>query len=211
MLEIFPVNSPEFKEYGRVLNIETNEIVELALKTPMPQQGSLYFASLPELEALSFAAKVQNLVYGELATQVGLCYGYNSKLNATEWHTSSEVNVAVTDLVLLLAKRSELENNRICSDKFKAFYLKKGECVEIYATSMHFTPCQTQESGFLCVVALPKGTNTDLEGQYPDKLMFRKNKWIIAHEENKALIERGVVSGIYGENHAVTNQLLEKL
>ena len=34
-----------------------------------------------------------------------------------------------------------------------------------------------------------------------DPLLFRVNKWIFAHDENKGLIERGVVAGIYGENY----------
>ena len=55
-------------------------------------------------------------------------------------------------------------------------------------------------SGFGCVVALPAGTNTPLEGEYEDKLLFRKNKWILSHVDNKALIDRGVVPGVTGIN-----------
>ena len=75
--------------------------------------------------------------------------------------------------------------------------------VEVYATSLHFCPCEVNEAGFGCVVALPKGTNTDLETPSGDKLIFRKNKWIIAHEENETLKARGVASGISGINYEI--------
>jgi hypothetical protein len=59
------------------------------------------------------------------------------------------------------------------------------------------------DSGFGCVVALPTGTNTPLEGAVADKLLFRKNKWIVAHNENSALIQRGVAAGICGKNFEI--------
>ncbi|MBQ1263664.1 MAG: DUF4867 family protein, partial [Oscillospiraceae bacterium] len=71
-------------------------------------------------------------------------------------------------------------------------------------TSLHFCPCEVNENGFGCVVALSKGTNTDLEITPSDKKLFRKNKWIIAHEENTALINRGVVAGISGKNYKIS-------
>ena len=43
----------------------------------------------------------------------------------------------------------------------------------------------------------------NLRSDNADKLIFRKNKWIMAHEDNKVLIERGVVDGIYGENYKI--------
>ena len=40
-----------------------------------------------------------------------------------------------------------------------------------------------------------------------DKLVkngnMSKNKWIIAHEQNTSLINRGVISGITGENFEI--------
>ena len=52
-----------------------------------------------------------------------------------------------------------------------------------------------------CVVALPLDTNTALEEQVEDPLLFRKNKWLICHQENQGLISKGVVPGITGCNH----------
>jgi hypothetical protein len=55
----------------------------------------------------------------------------------------------------------------------------------------------------LGVVGLLRGTNTPLNEPVSDKLLFRNNKWIIAHDENEALISKGVVPGIYGTNYKI--------
>ena len=47
------------------------------------------------------------------------------------------------------------------------------------------------------------GTNTDLEAKTADPMLFRKNKWIIAHQDNEGLQARGVVPGITGENYQI--------
>lgn len=46
-------------------------------------------------------------------------------------------------------------------------------------------------------------TNKPLDNAALDSLLFRKNKWLIAHNENKGLIDKGVVSGISGENFKI--------
>ena len=86
------------------------------------------------------------------------------------------------------------------SSCFKAFYLPEGTVIECFATTLHFCPCQVSDEGFGLVVALPYGTNTDLDKKTDDALLFRKNKWIVSHEKNESLIARGVVPGISGEN-----------
>jgi hypothetical protein len=42
-----------------------------------------------------------------------------------------------------------------------------------------------------------------LEIEPKNKMLFRKNKWIIAHVENETLINRGVVAGITGTNYEI--------
>ncbi len=79
-------------------------------------------------------------------------------------------------------------------------YVPEGSALEVYATTLHFCPCEVENSGFGCVVALPTGTNTPLERESKNPVLFRKNKWLIAHNENEGLISKGVVAGISGEN-----------
>ena len=199
-LKIYDVSDKEFSEYGRILDMDSAQIIEEAEKIAYPKEGSMYLPSVEEFEKLPIAKEITDKVFGTLDTQVGYCFGYSDTLNATEWHYSSELNIAVRPLILILGKRENIVDGKMNSLDMKAFYLPKGTVVEVYATSTHFCPCQTEEGGFGCVVALPSGTNIPLEEQSDDPLLFRKNKWIICHYDNTALINRGVVPGIYGEN-----------
>lgn len=203
-LKLYRTSDAEFAEYGRIIKgIDTTEIVKTAQGIAMPETGSVYEASTTDFEALSIKNEIQDICYGELPAQIGYCYGHSNFLNGWEWHTSSEVNVAVTDLVLILGKVSDIKDGKIDSSTAKAFYVEQGEIIEVYATSLHFCPCEVAQSGFGCVVALPVGTNVPLEREAKDKLLFRKNKWIFAHVDNEGLIARGVVPGITGENYEV--------
>lgn len=201
-IKIYTTSDKEFAEFGVKLNgFNVSEIIRRGEAYSFPEEGSLYEASSPSFEELPIAKEITEKCFGELPAQIGYCYGHSSFLNAFEWHTSSEVNVAVTDLILILANRSDLQNGKIDSSKAKVFFLSKGEVVEVFATSLHFCPCQVEKSGFGCVVALPEGTNTPLSKEPAENpLMFRKNKWIISHVDNAALIARGVVPGVTGVN-----------
>ena len=105
--------------------------------------------------------------------------------------------------MLILGHIWDIKDGKIDSSKFKAFFLPAGTAVEVYATSLHFCPCEVSEEGFGCVVGLPQDTNTDLTIKEKDPLLFRKNKWIICHKDNDALIEKGVVAGITGANYEI--------
>ncbi|MBR5295502.1 MAG: DUF4867 family protein [Clostridia bacterium] len=203
-IEFCDVREAEFSKYGRVIeNLDLGEIQKAGEKIPYPQEGTTYLPSVEEFETLAIAKTIQNEFFGTLPTQVGYCFGYSNFMNATEWHFSNEINIALTDQILFLATLSDLENGKIPSSKFKAFYFPRGTVIEVYSTTLHFCPCQVSDAGFGCVVALPKGTNIPLEVEVEDPVLFRRNKWILAHEENRALIEKGVVSGITGTNYQI--------
>lgn len=202
-IAIFETDSPEFAAYGRRVKLDVAEILRVGEGVARPKTGSAYIASLPEFEALGVAGEIRNTIFGTLPTEVGLCHGHNSMLNALEWHSSSELNIALTDLVLILGTRQDVQNGKLDSSALRAFFLHKGEAVEVYATTLHFCPCEVDAAGFGCVVGLPAGTNLPLEEAVDDKLLFRRNKWLIAHEENAALIARGAVPGITGRNYGI--------
>ena len=129
-------------------------------------------------------------------------YGHNKKLNAVEYHRNSEINVAVTDLVLLIGHQQDIEpDHTYDTSRIEAFLVPAGTGIEVYATTLHYAPCHVNEGGFQCVVVLPKGTNTDLTFQTgktgEDSLMTAKNKWLIAHEDAKI---EGAFNGLKGEN-----------
>lgn len=202
-IEILPVEDPKFAPYGRIIDCDCPALIAAAKQLPLPKQGAAYEASIESLEACPEHAFFRDEIYGEMPIQIGNCRGHNNQLNALEWHRDSEINVAVTDFVLILAKLEQFVAGKLDSACCKAFRVKAGQTVEVYATSLHFCPCTTDKEGFNCIVILPKGTNVLLEKTPSDKLLFRKNKWIIAHQDNKALIDRGVVPGIVGVNYTI--------
>ena len=201
-LSLFHVNTPEFSGYGRLLSVDVSVLINCANQIKRPDSGSEYFPSVPEFEKLPVFKKWEEEIFGGMPMQLGYCHGHSNQLDATEWHNCSELNVAVTPLVLILGRIFDLENGHLQTGKMKAFYVPAGTVLEIFPTTLHFCPCEVQKAGFGCVVGLTKGTNTPLEGQKPG-LLFRKNKWLLAHPENRTLLQKGVVAGLEGENYTV--------
>ena len=201
-MKIQNVADDAFRRYGKVLEgYDFTELLKEMKHTPVPEDVT-YVPSVEEMEALPVAKELQNKGYGGLPIEIGYCNGHNKKLNGLEYHRSSEINVAVTDLVLLIGHQQDVEKDYTYdTSKVEAFLVPAGTAIEVYATTLHYAPCHVNESGFQCVVVLPKGTNTELtfekaaEGE--DKLLTAKNKWLIGHEE--ASIE-GAFNGLKGEN-----------
>lgn len=200
-LPLYSVNDEEFLTYGSVIkNYDASEMIDAASRIEMPKDGSRYELSLPQLETCKLTEELKNECFGETEIQVGYCWGYNDMLNGLEYHKSFEINIAVTPMILLLGHLTDMKNNEYDSKNIKAFFVDAGEMIEIYGTTLHFCPCQVNENGFGSIVVLPKGTNAPLDKNTKNSVLFRKNKWLICHEKNQTLIERGVYPGIHGEN-----------
>ncbi len=202
-MNLIPVTDVKFKKYGRVVkDVDFEELIEEMKKTPCPEDV-VYVASVPELEALPVFYELVERTYGEMPVQIGYCNGKNKLLNALEYHRSSEIDVAVSDLVLMLGKRADItEDFQYDSANVEAFLVPAGMAVEVFADTLHYAPCNTEESGFRMVVILPKGTNLDLMKKHEnatdeEKLLFGTNKWVIAHPDAKI---EGAFNGIIGEN-----------
>lgn len=202
-MNLIPVTDVKFKKYGRVVkDVDFKELIEEMKKTPCPEDV-VYVASVPELEALPVFYELVERTYGEMPVQIGYCNGKNKLLNALEYHRSSEIDVAVSDLVLMLGKRADItEDFQYDSANVEAFLVPAGMAVEVFADTLHYAPCNTEESGFRMVVILPKGTNLDLMKKHEnatdeEKLLFGTNKWVIAHPDAKI---EGAFNGIIGEN-----------
>ena len=196
------VTDPAFKAYGRIITgYDFSGLLKAMEQTPLPEDV-IYIPSLPGMEALPAAKELENGIYGQMPIQIGCCNGHNKKLNAVEYHRSSEINVAVTDLVLLIGSQQDITDELTYdTSKIEAFLVPAGTGIEVYATTLHYAPCNVQDGGFQCVVVLPAGTNTDLTFETAktgeESLLTAKNKWLIAHED--AAIE-GAVNGLRGEN-----------
>ena len=213
-MTILKVTDPEFTNYGRIIegyDAEKNEIMEaLKTKTPIPE-GTNYVAEEPALQSLAAADKITNSLFGGSPMQFGWCNGHNTKLNCLEYHRSSEINMGATDFILLLAKREEIVDHKLDSSKVKAFLCPAGTMIEVYATALHYAPCQaSKDAGFQVLVGLPKGTNVgcpDFDRVNPeDKLLTATNKWLLAHAES-AEAKDGAWVGITGENIDIAGDL----
>lgn len=203
MITVHSIKEEAFRKYGRIIPaLELSEIVKEMEHTPLPEDV-IYVPSAEELERLPVYETLQTMTYGELPIQIGYCNGHNNKLNALEYHRSSEINIAATDLILLLGMQQDIaEDNTYDTSKVEAFLVPAGTAIEVYATTLHYAPCSVDGKGFRCVVVLPKGTNLPLDKAHAasaeDKLITAKNKWLIAHKESG--IESNVHFGLVGEN-----------
>lgn len=205
-MKIQSIMDEAYKAYGRVFDgFDVAQLISAMKETDAPADAVVYYPSIAELEKLPIADDIKNSLFGGLEIQLGYCNGTNNKLNAMEYHRNSEFGVAASDLILLLGKQQDIEEDfSYDSAKVEAFFVPEGTVYEMYATTLHYAPCSASGKPFRNVVILPAGTNTELEASdrvYPeDKLLTAKNKWLIAHAE--AAIE-GAVNGIRGENIAL--------
>jgi len=201
-LPLFSLDAPEFREYGGYHRGHGYpDLAEAALKHFPFREGTSYTASSPELEATEGFSQIQSRLYAELPLQAGLCWGENTRLNGMEYHKSSEIIVAVTEMVLLLGRLQDVTEAGWPSEKSLGFYVPAGAVLELYATTLHLAPCRAGAAPFYAVIILPRGTNTPLEGK-PEGYLWMKNKWLLAHPEGPAAA-RGACLGVTGVNRQV--------
>ena len=203
-MKFYSVSDPAFKPYGKVLTgFDTTALVAAMKTIPMPESGTAYEPGIEALETCGIYADMQNRAYGGMPIQIGMCWGYNTKLNCLEYHRDSEVNVGETDFVLLLAKQDEIEDGKLDTAKVRAFRVPAGIAVEVYGTTLHYAPCQTAETGFRVAIVLPKGTNTAKPDFAPqseeDRWMTARNKWLLAHPDSGEA-KTGAHIGLTGKN-----------
>lgn len=211
MKPVLTVHDPAFARYGVVLKgYDTEPICAAAREIPMPEKGVSYERSIPALERTSSFGEFARRFGGEQPLEAGLCWGSNDRMNAVEYHRSSEVNIAVTDMVLMLGDQRDIQDNRYDAQRLEYFLVEKGTAVELYATTLHFAPCNAAGQAYFCaVIILPEGTNAPLtaetaawtvSAQGEDRLLFARNKWMIAHAECGDAKNGTAFVGIKGEN-----------
>ncbi len=201
------VHDAAFAPYGRIVRgYDFSELIRyMEEKTEIPENGNVYLASVSDMEKFPVVEQIRNSFYGEMEIQVGYCNGRNTTYNGFEYHKGSEINVAVTDFMLVLGHVWEIKDNTYRVEDAKVFFVEKGTAIEMYQTTLHLSPCRVTDGGFKGVVILPKGTNTPLEHKGPAReaeaeLLLQKNKWVIAHPEREPLIRQGAHPGLLGKN-----------
>ena len=199
------VRDESFREYGKILEgFDNRDLVKRMGTIPMPASGTAYEPGIDVLEKSDVFSSYSDRGFGGMPIQLGMCWGHNTKLNCLEYHRDSEVNIGTHDFVLLLALESQIENGKLDTEKVVAFRVPAGVVVEVYATTLHYAPCHTDEqNGFRAAVVLPLGTNTDkpeiTAANFEDRLLWARNKWLLAHPESGEA-KQGAYVGLVGEN-----------
>lgn len=212
---IYSVKSENFKTFGKVLEGYDWSGAKKFLEeeTLVPEEGNLYVASVPQLEELDIKRELSATVYGGMPIQIGYCNGRNKTYNGFEYHKGSEVNVALTDLVLVLGHAYDMEENCFRVEQATVFFVPEGTAVELYQTTLHLSPLRVSDDGYKALVVLPKGTNTPLTQEEKEtsnnakdreqRLLMQRNKWVISHPDREPLMKQGAFPGLIGENKEI--------
>ena len=157
-MKIQKVTDPAFRKYGKVLEgYDFTGLIKEMKHTPVPEDV-IYVPSVEEMEALPVMKDLQNKGYGGLPIQIGYCNGHNKKLNGLEYHRNSEINVAVTDLVLLIGHQQDTLSRIIHMIHLRSrhsLYRQEPES-KVYATTLHYAPCHVNEAGFSVLLYFQK-------------------------------------------------------
>ena len=203
-MEFIALDDPRFAEYGRVLQgYDFSTFIPLLKKiTPIPEKNTVYVPSVPALEVLPVADDLRNRGFGGLDIQIGYCNGTNFRLTCLEYHRTSEIDIACTDMILLLARQQDLQCYTLDTSKVRAFFIPEGTAVELFATTLHYAPCGAAPGkSFFMGCVLPRGTNEEkpeVPATFPeDRLLAGKNKWVIAGK-NAEEAAHGAFVGLHG-------------
>ena len=144
-MQIQNINEKSFKKYGKILTgYHVDGILAEMEHTPLTREV-VYVPSVEEMEALPDAEEMKNRGFGGLPIQIGYCNGDNRKLNGLEYHRSSEINIAVNNLVLLLGREQDIEaDDTYDTSRVEAFFVPAGTVIEVYATTLHYAPCTAE-------------------------------------------------------------------
>ena len=205
-MEFIDVRQGDFSAYGQALDgYDTGEIVaHLQAELSCPVDCVAYEPSVARLERLPIAAQLKNRAYGGLPIQVGYVCGHNAVLNGLEFHRGCEVLVAATDLVLLLARHSDIQHGALDTACVRAFLASAGSAVMLYETTLHYAPCHIPgQPDFRAAVVLLRGTNSPkpdiVQSSEEDRMLFGRNKWLLAHPDSPEA-GAGAYIGLRGAN-----------
>ena len=209
-MKLKSINSPEFRKYGMpLMGYDFNELLGALARLPIPESGIVYEASVGSLESCSETEKLQKRGFGNLPIQLGYVGGSNAVLDCLEYHKSSEFNIALDDVILVLGDQRDIKDGKLDTKDCEAFLIPAGQGVELYATTLHYAPFG---KGYRVICVLPRGTNLDradipLTDSVEDRMYFGANKWLMTHPE-AAEKNPGAYVGLTGDN--ITDRNIEQ-
>ena len=216
---VYHISDSRFASYGRLIDgyDVTGLIKYMEEHTPIPEDGNIYVPSDSEMEKDPAVSLISSAFYGGMSVQAGYCNGRNDTYNGFEYHKSPEINIAVTDFMLVLGHSMDIsyENGDPSYDISQAdvFYIPKGSVIEMFGTTLHLSPLRVSDEGFRGVVILQRGVNSELtdeeklqrnealkNGDEEARLLLKRAKWVICHPEREPLVKQGAYAGVKGEN-----------
>lgn len=203
-IKLYDVNSPEFSVYGVLYpNYDISRIKTILTSLPLPESGSRYLQSIEALEKEETIQSIGKDIFAGLPINAGATIGYTTDFSAVEFHQSSEVNIALDDVILVLGQRQLLEVNQTFDPhtEGKAFYIPAGSVIELFNTTLHYAPVEVFEHGYRVVVVVVEGTNTALPSDFHSQnpRVVKKGKFQVVHPSRKDKIAQGYQVGMSGE------------
>lgn len=198
------INQANFKVYGNVLSdYDLTEVKNFfAENVSYGENGNSYNPSNQELERISVIQKIGNDIFAGMNFSAGECTGQAQSFSAVEYHQGSEVNIMLTDVVMVLGKRSQIQNGLFnAATKAKIFFIPAGTIIEMYSDTLHYSPIKVESSGFKAVVMVLQGTNQPLPAGFKstNPWIVKKNKFQAAHATRKDKLAAGSVEGVSGK------------
>ncbi len=203
--KIGKISNPDFRKYGVVWEgFDIDELKEFAEENiSVDPRENFYAPSNPELESLPLMKSISDEVYAGMPVEAGECTGQTRNFTAVEYHQGSEVNIALTDVVMVLAHRAVLEEKGSINPRKDAelFFVPAGTVFEMYSDTLHYSPIKVHDSGFAVIVILPQGSNQPLPDGFKaeNRRIVKKNKFQLVHACRKDKIAAGAVIGVTGE------------
>lgn len=204
--QILSVDDPKFGEFGVIYHQydQDFEMIERLMKqVEIPETGSSYVTSFKDLENLPVIAQMSRDVYAGMPTQAGQTVGHVDSFSAIEYHTCSELNIMMDDVVMVLGRRQELDQhgNFDPNQTGSIFFVPKGTVIEIYNDTLHYAPIEVTKAGFKVIVILERGTNEELPSDFvtTNKRIVKQGKFQVVHASRTDKIQAGAEVGVIGK------------
>lgn len=208
--QIKPITDPSFKQYGVIWeNYDLTEVKNFAHNHfTIPSGPNVYVPSNPELEKCALFGELSRDIYAFMPLEAGQCMGHTSDFTAVEYHQGSEVNITLTDVIMVLAHRAILEEKDSIDAQKEAdlFYVPAGTVFEMYSDTLHYSPIMVHDSGFKVIVVLPKGSNQPLKYglKTHNPRIVKQNKFQLVHKCRTDKIAQGAIIGVTGDLIKIT-------
>lgn len=204
--QILTLDDPKFAQYGVVYH-QYDQYLPTITKTmdlvEIPATGSGYVPSFKQLEALPEIQKMSRDVYAGMPTQAGQTVGHVDSFSAIEYHTCSELNIMLNDVIMVLGKRQTLDQTGEFNPNNDGdiFFVPKNTVIELYNSTLHYAPIEVTKGGFKVIVILEKGTNEDLPKGFvtSNKRIVKQGKFQVVHQSRTDKIAAGAVVGVTGK------------